>query len=187
GRATPWLAVAAGIALLMLAGWQLLPVDRSSGVQASLAALADSAAADHRDCALDHTLREPVISLQDAARRYNPAYAGLSDLVVQSDALRSGGFELAFAHWCILDGRHFGHIVLQREATLVSLLLTPDESLNAEETGAATACPSSRGFHVACFAAPGHAIYVVSELTDAENLELARGLAPALRAHLARA
>jgi anti-sigma factor RsiW len=180
-----WLPVAAAI-LLIVFGVQFGLIERLRDGSPHLRTLGVDAVGDHRDCALEHRLAEAPISLEEAARRYNAAYAGLRQVVDQSEPVRRGEIEVVAAHWCVREGRSFAHIVVRRAGRIVSLLLTPvDRSLAPQSD--VDRCPSVDGFTVACFDAPGHAGFVVSELGDADNLNIARELAPALRAYLARA
>jgi anti-sigma factor RsiW len=181
-----WFAMAAGVALLALAGWQLARVNRVQPVE-RLAAVVAHAAGDHRYCALEHALEEPPISLEEAARRYGPVYASLQEVVAESSPVRGGELELLGAHWCVFKGRRFAHIVVRRRDHLVSILLTAIEPARAPGSADVTAFPATGGFQVAGFAAKGHAGFVVSDLTDGENLALAHELAPVLQKYFARA
>lgn len=179
----PWLGIAAAIVLIVLSSWRAVRPDEGPAVAPQTIALAGEAAVDHRDCALDHALKEPVISLQEAAQRYQGTYAGLPAAVERSPPVQAGTLAVVGAHWCVLNGRHFAHIVAQRAGHIVSVLLTPVARADDEQNPPAE-CPESSGFQVACFSARGHAIFVVSDLTTSENLEIARGLAPVLQEHL---
>ncbi len=185
-RSNTWLALAAGIVLAVVVGWQFRSIERLRDGSAHLRALAAHAAGDHQHCALDHALAEAPIPLEEAARRYNAAYAGLRQIVDQSEPVRTGVIEVMAAHWCVLDGRPFAHVVVRRAGHTVSLLLTPVDRAEATQAEAAM-CPPAGGFNVACFDVRGHAAFVVSDLNDLDNLDLARALAPALQAYLARA
>jgi anti-sigma factor RsiW len=182
-----WLAIAAAAALLISATWQLVGMKWPSGHLADLIELVAHATGDHRDCALHHALAEAPISLEEAARRYSPVYAALREAVADSALVRSGDVEVFGAHWCVFKGRRFAHVVVRRRGHVVSILLTPVDRAHSVEPAHVDACPSSDGFRVACFRARGHAGFVVSDLTDGENLALAHELAPLLQAYLARA
>lgn len=189
---TSWLALAASLFLVAALGWvvgwgpgrHLIGVDPGAAPSAAVSALAAHAAGDHRYCALEHALDEPVISLSEAARRHNPVYGSLRDVVAESAALREGGFEVLGAHWCVFKGQPFGHVVARRGAHVVSILVTP--ASDASPSGSvAAACQSADGLQVACFDAPGHGVFVVSDLSSADVLALAERLAPVLQAYLA--
>ena len=92
------------------------------------------------------------------------------------------------AHACVWKGRRFGHIVLSFKDAIVSVLVTRAETERAEYASAVpTECPEASDLSVVCFAAPRHAVFIVSDLPANESLTLAQPLAPALRAHLSRA
>lgn len=184
-RLTPWMAIAASIVLVLLLGRYVLPRSEQPGPSSWLAALAGHAAGDHRNCALNHSVEEFPLTLDEAARRYDRAYGQLREIVAQSDPVRRRHIEVLAAHWCVFRGRPFAHLVVQLEGRVASILLTPMTGARVTNT-AAKACPHSDGFQVACFEARGHGGFVVSDLTAEQNLQLARDLAPILRAHLAR-
>lgn len=184
GGAAPWLMLAAGVLLTVAAGWQLWP-SGAPRAPSAVAALAAHAAGDHQFCALEHALEEAPISLDEAARRYDPAYATLIEAVREAAPMREGGVELLGGHWCVFDGMPFAHIVVRQNGHVVSILLTPVRPAEAEWADTAP-CPAARGFEVACFGAPGHAGFVVSDLTDGTTLSLARAVAPLLQRHLTR-
>ncbi len=191
GGRTSWLAMAATLILVVAAGWALgwgpgRPLSRPGGGSAAVSALAAHAAGDHRYCALEHALDEPVISLEEAARRYNPAYASLRDVVAQSAPVREGGLEILGAHWCVFKGQAFGHVIAQRGDHVVSILVAPTSQASAAGSPPST-CQSADGLQVACFDARGHGVFVVSDLAEGDVLQLARSLAPVLQAYLAEA
>jgi hypothetical protein len=177
-----WLAIAASVAVVAALGWQLRG-DRAASALSALAALAAEAAGDHQACALHHALDEPPIPLDEAAQRYNPAYADLVDVVSRTAPVRGGAVDILGAHWCVFRGRAFAHVIVRHRGQVVSILLTPIDAVPSTPTPA-SACPASDSFQVACFDARGHAGFVVSDLTAGENLALARDLAPMLQAHL---
>ena len=185
GHVTPWIAIAASVAFALIVGWQVLPLNHQPEASEALAALAAHAAGDHRHCALDHSLEELPISLDEAARRYNPAYATLREVVSQSGPVRGGTAEILAAHWCVFRGRSFAHVVVRHRGHVASILLTPVDQTPTAVASVAQ-CPSSAGFRVACFDVRGHAGFVVSDLTDSENLDLARVVAPVLQSYFAR-
>ena len=186
-RYLPWMAAAAVVVAFAWL-WGL-----RSGRPARLAddpamtPLMESAAADHRDCALRHQPQEPPIAL-DRAALGDPALRGLDETVRRSATARFGSDAKQIgAHACKWGGRQFGHVVLDYRAVVVSVLVTaPESDLSPYVNAAPVGCPTQLGFSVACFAAPQHAVFVVSELPSAETLTLTQAVAPDLRAHLSR-
>lgn len=150
------------------------------------AALSTSVVGDHRDCALSHSLDEAPIDLDDAGRKYDRAYINLVNAVMSEGRLPSG-IELVGAHSCVFKGRRFGHVILRYRGQLVSVLVTNIETQNrARSTGQNEIMADAQldGFQLAHFETTRHAVYVVSGLSDAENLSIARALEPALSRHI---
>lgn len=170
------------------------PSDVRTSVHAALADMTTIAAGDHRDCAVNHRLAEMPIPLEEAGHRYDPAYI---DLTKSVKAWIENGSEIEFvtAHSCVFEGRRFAHIVLRRRGQLVSLLVT--DVTRSGANGQATAersrqpqvisCSEAEGYQVSCFETIRHAVFIVSELNEAENLSVARMVAPAVAKHLTRA
>jgi anti-sigma factor RsiW len=180
-----WLGVAAAFLLVAGLAWLVNSLPRAPSLSVAMSAISAHAAGDHRNCALHFALEEKPISLDAAARLYEPAYRGLQEAVATSTPIASGQVHLVEAHACMFRGRRFAHIVLRRGERIVSLLVTPtgQDGIAGKLTDV-SACPTSGDLKIACTTAGGYAVFVVSDMPDAENLALARLLAPALRAHL---
>src|SRR5262249_581075 len=102
-----------------------------------------------------------------------------------STPIARGQLQLVEAHACVFHGRRFAHIVLRRGGRIVSLLVTPTgQGVAAQRTADVSKCPTPGDLNLACTSAGKYAVFVVSDLPDAENLDLARLLAPAVRTHL---
>jgi hypothetical protein len=162
----------------------------------ALMEVAPFAAGDHRECALQGR-PESWVALDEASRRFDPVYAGLAD-VVRRDRTTTKRINIADVvdgHSCVFQGRRFGHVMLKHSGRLVSVLVT-NFSVAQKTTGLArltgrdgtrrvAACSQNADFRVACFRAPHHAVFVVSDLGEQDNLALARSVAPSLQQHLA--
>ena len=161
--------------------------DRKVGAASVLsAALAENAVGDHRDCALHHRLPEKPIDLGEAGRRFDRAYINLVNAVMAEGKLPAG-VELVGAHSCVFKGRRYGHVVLKYRGQLVSVLVTNIESqdqASSTEVKEPIADPQVDGFQLAHFETTRHAVYVVSGLTDAENLSIARAIEPSVSRHI---
>lgn len=182
-----WLALAASLLLVGAIGWMLASLAwRAQDPMDDLAVLSIEAAGNHRDCALLHTPDGAPISLDEAARLYDPAFERLLEVVSGSQPAKAKEIEVVGGHLCVFKGRRFGHIVIRSGDHVVSVSVVSAESLDGRSSSVA-ACPRSEGFAVACFAEAAHVVFVVSDLSDDRNLALARALAPALSGHLATA
>ena len=150
-------------------------------IRASWQELASHAVGDHENCAIEFRLKEKPISLDEAARDFGPFSRDL-DTVVKA-ALKTDGYEdtkFVEAHSCLYEGRRFTHIVLKHKGELVSLLVTgTDLPAGSDEIQTA----QFDGSNVAGFNVSHHAVFVVSDLSAADNISLARQVAPAIRRH----
>jgi hypothetical protein len=160
-------------------------------------ALSDAAVGDHRDCAIKFNLAEDPIDLEEAGRLYDRAFTNLTGVVKARSEDSAGQFEFIESHSCVFKGQRFAHVVLKHRGRVVSLLIAErgqDEkdaragraAPTDNERGEVIACSSSGQFQVSCFETPRHAVFVVSDLRESENLAVARAFAPTLLEHIAR-
>lgn len=161
--------------------------------------LSESAVGDHRDCAIKFRLAEAPIDLEEAGRKYDRAFINLASVVKNRSADLTGQFEFIEAHSCVFKGRRFAHVVLKHQGHVVSLLVAELEQDEKTATrsgqaappqdarGQVIACSRSEGFQVSCFETARHAVFVVSDLSEADNLAVARAFAPSVQEHIARA
>lgn len=185
---TDWLGVAAALLLVAGLAWMVNRLPRAPAVPAGMAAISAHAAGDHRNCALHFALSETPISLDEAARRYEPVYAGLREAVARSTPVEAGHVQLVEAHACVFRGRRFAHLVFRRGDHVISVLVTPTrgDGMAAADTHL-SACPASGDLSIACSTAAGYAVFLVSDLPERDNLDLARSLMPPVHAQLAGA
>ena len=161
-----------------------------SGVPVNLVKteLARSAVGDHRDCAIHFRLEEKPIDLEVAGHKYDPVYINLAKAVLP-EGKSPLDVEVVEAHSCIFEGRRFAHIVLKYRGRLVSLLVTEGVTEVTPPTPSQSqviACSQFDGYQVSCFQTARHAVFVVSDLPEGENLGLARAVAPSVYAHITR-
>jgi anti-sigma factor RsiW len=180
----------AGIAagLLIAIGLGLLGVLRWRSGQRELAAwasLTNSATGDHRECALEHKLRGTILSLADAGRTYDPAYAAVADEALLKASLPAGA-QLIDAHSCAFEGRRFAHLVVKYHDQVVSIVIARSEGSRANAK-APVAMPGdivtpfkSDTYQIAAFKSAGHAVFVISSLNETDNLTIARSVSPFL-------
>lgn len=169
-----WWAAAA--AVVVAAGGGTLAVRRARA-RAELAALAAVAAGDHQNCAIRFNLAEQPISLPDAARRFGMPYGQMASF--ELPALRPPADTLE-RHSCVYGGHRFAHVVLRYRGAVTSLLVTHGDAPPAPAIAAHT--PSGV---VASLPAADFVAFLVADLPDADVLQLAEVLGPALERHLA--
>lgn len=176
-------------ALVLAIGLGLSGVLRWRSGQRELAAwasLTNSATADHRECALEHKLSGTIISLAEAGRVYDRAYAALADQASLQASLPVGA-QLIDAHSCAFAGRRFAHLVIKYHDQIVSIAITRNEG-NAKGPTVAPgdmAAPfKSDSYQVAAFQSAGHAVFVISSLNETDNMTIARSVSPLLEKQL---
>ncbi len=156
--------------------------------------LAKSAVGDHRDCAIKFRLAEKPIDLEVAGQKYDPVYLNLTKAVLSQQGLAPLDAQFVEAHSCVFDGRRFAHIVLKYHGQVVSFLVTdfkPTKGVQPELARSSAdpqviTCSQFDGYKVSCFQTARHAVFIVSELPEGDNLALARALAPSVFAHIMR-
>jgi len=162
--------------------------------------LSEFAAGDHRDCAIKFRLAERPIDLEEAGREYDQAFINLARVVKTQSEDLTGQFEFIEAHSCVFKGQRFAHVVLKHRGHIVSLIVAEREqgveaAKYAGQAAAPTddagrqviACSHSEGFQVSCFETARHVVFVVSDLSETENLAVARAFAPSVQEHITRA
>jgi hypothetical protein len=157
--------------------------------------LASDAAGDHRDCAVHFRLAEKPIDLEVAGRKYDPVYINLTKAVLSEKGEVPLGAEFVEAHSCVFQGRRFAHIILRYHGRLVSFLVTEIGDSSEAKANAALAsqraqvitCSQFDGYQVSCFQTARHAVFIVSDLPEGDNLALARAVAPSVFAHITHA
>lgn len=156
-----------------------------------------TAVGDHRFCALDYQLEEEPIPLGEAGRRFDAVYTDLAEAVMAGRGKTIGEVRLVEEHSCVYHGQRFAHVVLEHRGRTVSVLVTEKPEANDGTLAAvgnaapvstpdtqAVACAQIEGYRVSCFETKRHAVYTVSDLSEAENLAVARAFAPSVSRHI---
>jgi hypothetical protein len=172
------------------------PTEESSqpeAVQAAWRELTGEAFGDHENCALHFRLKENPITLDEAAEKYGKFNKDLDKAVMASvrntfseknSGEKSGEIEFLEAHSCVFEGRRFAHVVARRGDRTISILVTDTD---LPETGDKQITNQSAGtMQAARFRTNQHAVFIISDLTQQENMILAQTLAPAVRRHIER-
>jgi len=169
--------------------------DTKSSPGVEVMELASFAVDDHRNCAIEFRLEEHPISLEEAGQKFERAYLDLEKSVKDRLAALAGGVTFVEAHSCVFAGRRFAHVVLKENGHLVSFLITglagPESARqnggSPKKDAQVISCSEAHGYRVSCFQTARHAVFVVSDLSEGTNLNIARSLAPAIYQHLANA
>jgi anti-sigma factor (TIGR02949 family) len=158
-------------------------------VSANLAAILKAGLGDHIHCSIFRKYPKDPPPVEKMEGELGPAYAGLLPVV---HTAVPAGYKVIMAHHCSYAGRQFVHLTLEKDGGLLSLVVArkqAGESLDGLSPAAPTSgvriYQSAAGrYEVAGFEAGNFFAYVVSELTNKENLQIAANVAPAVREFL---
>jgi anti-sigma factor RsiW len=180
-----WLAIAASFVLIaLIIGVALRQYYKSPNNIRELAT--HFAIGDHKNCAIQHNLKEDPISLEEAAKKYDKSYAELDKAVMKPFADDKSKIELLGSHHCIFEGQKFAHVVLRYQGKVVSVLVTErGNKETAANNSQAISCSSADGYQISCFETSRHSVFIVSDLSEQENLTIARQLQSSVVKHLA--
>lgn len=131
------------------------------------------AAGNHKDCALEKLQQWEAMSKLDYQEK-----AHFSEKVEKPlRAKFSGNIEMLHAHDCIYEGKEFTHVILRKDGHIMSVFVDKSDSMPASDsTTAQIMSEKENGLQVASFLKNNRAIFVISDLSEAENLSAARTL-----------
>lgn len=164
----------------------IIPPDETRIVPAFLVKVSQDAFDDHINCALSHNLRELPISLEKAARTVDAVNLGFDRSVIQALQEKFGSeVKLVKAHYCVINGRHFTHVVIEEAGRTMSVLLTKRTDADPDAADPMP-CGTSGDLTAACFSSGGYAVFVVSNSLESETLLVANTIAGAIVDHIGK-
>jgi hypothetical protein len=150
--------------------------------------------ADHVHCALFRKFPKTPPAVKEMAEKLGPEFEPLLPIVKQAVP---ANLEIVMAHTCGYQGRRYVHLALRGDSRLLSVVISQKregESFTKEnllpilnESGIPMYRTGVQRFEITGFESKDHLIYVISDLAEAENLQIATKLAPAVTDLLNRA
>ena len=136
------------------------------------------AVGDHKDCALEKLQQWEEMSKQDYAEK-----AVYTETVAKPlQASLSSEIEMLHAHDCIFEGKKFTHVILRKEGHIVSVFFDKDNApTNGSTGGSPIISEMENGLQVASFRRDTQGVFVVSDLSEMENLKIARTLSSSMQ------
>jgi hypothetical protein len=183
------------MALLVLGGWVILRLwnlQDHSRVETLADRILTIGAGNHLTCAVNHQMWKQHFSSERMARELGPDYIGLVSLAKEK---APQDFEVVVAHQCHVDHRGFVHMILRKQNSVLSVVLTKKSGESFQEGTVPAVLKSSgvpiyrnrlKGVEVAGFETRGYLAFVVSDLDPESNLKVAANLAPSVRDYLAK-
>jgi anti-sigma factor RsiW len=178
-----WLALAAGVLLAAgVAGLVLMKLSPS------VDALARDARGDHWYCALKNRVARTPMPLEEAAQRFDSSYRLLMSAPPDDISTPGGVARVIDRHSCAFGTRRFGHVILQYQGRVVSLLLTAhdDQATGgvADDSTPYVHGQPVNGLSVVSVRGARHAILLVGDLEERELTQLSRTVAVPLARQL---
>ena len=182
-----WFAIAAGV---VLAVGLIAAFFMTRSTAPSTDVLAQDAIGDHRNCALKFRLVRMPIPLEEAARRFDSAFGLLLTAPPDHLSTAGGAARVIERHSCAYGARRFGHVILDYQGHVVSLLVTANEEA-AGAFDAVKAMPHvigrpTTGLSVVSVNGSRHAVLLVSDLGNAELTQLSKTVSLPLAQRLAQ-
>jgi len=154
-----------------------------SRVSANLAAILKVGLGDHIHCSIFRTYPKDPQPVEKMEAELGPAYVGLLPVV---RAAVPEGYKVIMAHQCSFAGRKFVHLTLEKDGGLLSLVIARKQagetidglSPAADASGVRIYQSGAGRYQVAGFEAGNFFAYVVSELNNKHNLQIAANVAP---------
>lgn len=168
------LVLAFGLGLFYLNGVESNRITASSSLAKGLAELSHFASGNHKDCALEKLAIWEKMSKSDYPEK--PTYT--DKILAPLKAKYSENIEMLSVHDCEYQGKQFTHVVLRNGVNIVSVFFDKSDVLSAPPDSKVSPITSGveDGLQVASFAHNTQAIFVVSDLAETENLNVARTL-----------
>lgn len=173
-----WMAMAASIIFAAALGFWIFQsqpaqvssteIDLINNEKAQNVALADFAVGDHQNCAVKYNLADEPIEIDLASANY----ADLRQAVITPLENAAEKYELLESHTCKFAGHNFTHIVFRHHDKTVSVLMTDLQNYPTLRNGE-IAKITANGYQIARFDVKDKAVFVVSDLSEQENLSTA--------------
>lgn len=97
--------------------------------------------------------------------------------------LQNANTQILEVHDCEFDGKLFTHYILRRNGKIISVLKTESENIARTNSNTADSivCEREKGLQISRFAIGGESVFVVSNMSEADNLSLARTLSDSIK------
>jgi anti-sigma factor (TIGR02949 family) len=140
---------------------------------------------DHLHCAVFRKKAASVPTVGEMEKELGPGYRGLLPAI---RAAAPEGYTVVMAHHCGYLNRNFVHLTLQKDGSLLSLVIARKEDgesftnlTPATEHGTPIYQSTAGHYQVAAFDAGNFFAYVISDMKGKSNLQVAMAAAPAVR------
>ena len=159
---------------------QIAQVGSDNSEIKNLVKISSAAVVSHEECALEKLQKWEATAKQDFADK-----AVFTEQIVKPlKAHLSENVEMLHAHDCVFEGKRLTHVILRKDGRIVSVFFDKSEAAASANTSttASIVCDKESGFQIASFQNESRRVFVVSDLSETENLSVARALSDSLSA-----
>lgn len=143
-----------------------------NAVTKALAQISLLAVGNHKDCALEKLQMWESMSKQDYAEK-----AAYNEKVVKPlQAKFAENVEMLHAHDCIFEGKEFSHVILRKGGHIISVFVDKSDVLPDDNSSSTIISEQENGLQVASFEKSMKAVFVISDMSESDNLSAARVL-----------
>jgi predicted anti-sigma-YlaC factor YlaD len=106
-----------------------------------------------------------------------------AEKTVFAKSLQDENTEILEVHNCKFEGKTFTHYILRHNGKIISVLKTASENVNQTnlKTEDSIVCEREKGWQVSRFTIDNETVFVVSDMSEAENLQIARKLSDSVK------
>jgi hypothetical protein len=186
-----WGLAVAALLVMIVGGWGTLQLWRERYVESEeVEAILNLGVAVHIHCAIDTHIADGTFTPEKMALAMGPRYIGLVSLLEKT---LPKDFLVRAAHQCNFGGRNYVHIIIKKQAKILSLIITRKEGRAfplssrghvVDVLGMPLHQAFLRNLEVAGFETREHLGFVVSGLDREQTYRVASDLAPAVREYL---
>lgn len=144
-----------------------------------LSEIALTAVGDHQNCAINKLRAWNILADTD----YDNKAMYKEKVARPLQEFFSQKIEMLHAHDCVYDGVQFAHVILRHGDHILSVFVDKSEELperNTDGSFPSILSEQENGFQVASFQNRNRAVFVISDMSEAENLSAARTLSNSL-------
>ena len=145
---------------------------------------------DHVYCAIDHGMANRQFTVEQVSERLGAEYAGLAEVLKQR---MPQDYRVVVGHRCHYQAREFIHLIMRNQSDEVSLVITRKNGEAFPAAGASAIAQAAgmpiyerswQNVQVAGMETRDCLVFVVSNSTQDDNLQIATRLAPSVREFL---
>ncbi len=178
-RRRNWMLAIAAIVLLSIGTWSI----QRQGTSGSelLASIMQTGLDDHVHCALQRSYAEPPPSLPQMESDMGPVFREMIPVVRGKVPAE---YRLEQAHLCTYKTRQYTHMIFRNDSALISVIVTRKGAGESFGRKAGLRQSDQGQFAIAATETPDYLVFVISNLSSKQNLQMAANVTPDVASYL---